>query len=305
LENRETNRDLKSMKLFGLMITKDDQAIFEDWCRSQLRFYDAVVCLDGSVTNDTKQIANNFADKIVYLHERDHDIPSKTDHGLRRVVHKEITRRFGVGNWVMCCHADEFCYHDPRKIIGRAAELGFDAVAWHSLQFYPHPDELPSWPLLQSLPIQERCRYYHWNYQGTGLPWCEDRLYLNAQHVWWDHKTHGSVRPHGVSRVASFRPILQHYKVITAELDWYKCQGGKTIYRHHWQGSEHKTGLPYSVDSVEDFFVSCVPGYLNCERFDGTISHSWNIEERFRPEDGEVSRRPSKPSGYASNGPGS
>jgi hypothetical protein len=36
------------MKVYGLMITKDDEAIFGDWCRDQLPFYDRVICSDGS-----------------------------------------------------------------------------------------------------------------------------------------------------------------------------------------------------------------------------------------------------------------
>ena len=45
------------MKLYGLLITKDDHAIFADWCRDQLPFYDAVTCLDGSGTDQTARLA--------------------------------------------------------------------------------------------------------------------------------------------------------------------------------------------------------------------------------------------------------
>src|SRR5260370_543328 len=109
------------MKLYGLMITKEDQAIFRDWCRSQLSLYDAVVCLDGSRTAETEGGAKTFSDRLIYLHERDFPGCHKTDHGLRRIVHREIVRRFGTTNWFMCCHADEFCYHDPRTVALKAA----------------------------------------------------------------------------------------------------------------------------------------------------------------------------------------
>ena len=109
------------MKIYGLLITKDDEAIFAEWCREQLRLYDAVICLDGSQSDATARIAGAFADRLVYVHEREAGVVQKTDHGLRRVVHREIVRHFGVDNWIMCCHADEFCYHDPRKIAKEAA----------------------------------------------------------------------------------------------------------------------------------------------------------------------------------------
>ena len=36
----------------------------------------------------------------------------------------------------MCCHADEFCYHDPRKIVQLAERGGYDLVSWYSPHFY-------------------------------------------------------------------------------------------------------------------------------------------------------------------------
>ena len=107
------------MRLYGLMITKDDAEIFSDWCRDQLRLYDAVVCLDGSTTDQTAWIASAYGEQLVYLHERDFTIAHNTDHCLREIVHGVILQRFGTGNWIMCCHADEFCYHDPRRIAAR------------------------------------------------------------------------------------------------------------------------------------------------------------------------------------------
>src|SRR6185312_9603451 len=107
--------------------------------------------------------------RLVYLHERDYAIAHKTDHGLRRVVHEEINHRFGTANWVMCCHADEFCYHDPRKVAARAAAEGYDGVTWFSLHFYPHPDDLSDWDRLRTASVPERVRHYHWNHHGRGF----------------------------------------------------------------------------------------------------------------------------------------
>jgi hypothetical protein len=272
------------MKLYGLLITKDDEAVFGDWCRDQLPLYDAVVCLDGSGTNATADIARGFADRVVYLHERDHAIAHKTDHGLRRVVHQEITRRFGTGNWVMCCHADEFCYHDPRKVAAKAEREGYDLVSWYSLHFYPHPSEWPDWPRRQALPVPERFRHYHWDFAGSGLPWVEDRLYRNGPAVHWDATSHGNVRPHGVKHPAPFRPCLRHYKVVTTDLANYGVDASSTVYRAHWADQEHRTGLPFVVRRVEDLFVQSVPPYVRCDWYDGVFPHLWNLGEEFRPD---------------------
>jgi hypothetical protein len=274
------------MRLYGLMLTRDDDAVFPDWCRDQLRLYDAVVCLDGSRTDATARAAAAFPGRLVYLHERDHAIAHRTDHGLRAVAHDEIVRRFGLGGWVMCCHPDEFCYHDPRKAAARAEREGYDAVAWYSLHFYPHPDEWPDWPRRQALPVPERFRHYHWDYRGSGLPWVEDRLYRAGPGVAWDGVTHGSVRPRGVRRVAPFRPALRHYKVCTADPGSYDAGGPSTFYRTHWDGAPCRTGLPFPVTRAEDLFVRSVPHYRRCDRFDGAFDHPWNMGEAFRPDPG-------------------
>jgi hypothetical protein len=275
------------MKLYGLLITKDDEAIFGAWCRDQLPLYDAVVCLDGSGTDATARLARPFRERLCYLHERDYAIPHRTCHGLRGVVHAEIRRRFGQENWVMCCHADEFCYHDPRKVAVRAAREGYDAISWYSLHVYPHPSELTGWAQRPHDPAPALFRHYHWDYRGSGLPWCEDRLYRNGPGVAWDGVTHCSVRPHGLTRPAPYCPALLHYKVVSTDLASYEVRGGSTYYREHWVGQAHRTGLPFPVRRPEDLFVRSVPDYARCDRFDGTLAQPWNLGEEYRPGPGE------------------
>lgn len=268
------------MTLVGLLITKDDDAVVGEWCDDQLPLYDGVVVLDGSAGGATAACFRGRGGHVVYLHERDFDIRHKTDHGLRRVAHEELVRRFGPDTWVMCCHADEFCYHDPRRAAELAAAGGFDLVAWYSLHFYPHPADPPAGP---GRSVRAWARHYHWDYRGTGRPWVEDRLYRNGPGVAWDAVTHGSVRPHGVGRPAPFRPALCHYKVVTLDPDHYVPAAGCAHYRTHWEGLEHRTGLPFEVRRPADLVVARVPGYGRCDRFDGTFPHPWNIGEEFRP----------------------
>lgn len=272
------------MALIGLMITRDDEAVFETWCRDQLPLYDAVVCLDGSTTDATRQIAERFRTELVYLHERDYVIPHKTDHGLRRVVHQEIVRRFGAGHWIMCCHADEFCYHDPRRIAVLADRNGYDLVSWYSPHFYPHPTELEDWEQRRFQPVPDRHRYYHWGHINTQQPWIEDRLYHDHPGIQWDDVTHGSVRPHGIRNEAPFHPIFRHFKVIATDSKWCQVVGNSTYYQHHWQGLEHRTGVPFRVERFEDLFVNSVAKYDKCDRFDGVFNQEWNMGEEFRPD---------------------
>jgi glycosyltransferase involved in cell wall biosynthesis len=280
--------------VYGLLLTKDDEEVFDDWCRNQLDLYAAVVCLDGSESAVTCQIAARYAGRLVYLHERDFVIPHKTDHSLRRIAHQELVRGFGEGHWVMCCHPVEFCYHDPRRVAERAEQEGFDVVEWFTAQFYPHPVDLTDWDRRRHLPVPERFRYYHWDFGGDGLPSAECRLYRSGPGVAWDETTHGSMRPHGLTRLAPFRPILRHYKVVVADPAWYEPAERHARDQHHWPGQTARTGVPFPVRRFEDLFVAAVPGYARCDRFDGTFEQPWNIGEEFRPGGSVVSEAPAE-----------
>lgn len=271
------------MHVFGLLITKGDHAAFGDWCRDQLRFYEMVVCLDGSVTDETAQQAHQFRDRLIYLHERDFVIPTKSDHGLRRVVHQEIVRRFGPDNWIMCCHTDEFCYHDPRKIAIKAETEGYDQVRWYTPHFYPHPSEMSGLRERLGRPLQERYHHYHWGYLGSNLPWIEDRLYKSSPHVAWDAVTHGHVSPHGLKSPAPFYPIYRHFKVCDLNLADLETGQPTTLYHQHWQDQEHRTGLPFHVSRVKDLFVTQVRKYAYCTKYDGRFDQPWNIGDEYCP----------------------
>lgn len=272
------------MQVYGLLITKDDHEAFGDWCRDQLSFYEAVVCLDGSESDETARQAQEFSSRLTYLHERDFKIPAKTDHGLRRIVHQELVKRHGPQIWIMCCHTDEFCYHDPRKIADRAAAEGYDQVSWYSPHFYPHPDELPDLANRLKRPLLDRFHFYHWSHHGNEQPWIEDRLYRAGPHVWWDASTHGSVRPHGLRHSAPYHPIFRHFKVASVDLQTLELDGHATRYRGHWQNLEHRTGMAFRVERMEDLFVKSVPNYSRCDRFEGDFVQAWNMGEEFRPD---------------------
>lgn len=273
------------MRVFGLLITKGDHAAFGDWCRDQLPLYEAVVCLDGSETDETACQAEQYRDRLIYRHEREFNIPSKSDHGLRRVVHDEIVNRFGHDQWIMCCHTDEFCYHDPRKIAAKADAEGYDQVWWFTPHFYPHPSEIADLRERMRRPLQKRYCYYHWGYLGTDRPWLEHRLYKSGRHVAWDAVTHGSVSPHGLTRPAPYHPIFRHFKVCDLNLVDFETGQPTTLYHQHWQDQpqEYRTGLPFRVERLEDLFVTQVHKYSYCTRFDGRFDQTWNMGDEYCP----------------------
>jgi hypothetical protein len=179
----------------------------------------------------------------------------------------------------MCCHADEFCYHDPRRIADLAVAEGADCVWWYNVHFVPHPDD----PDIAEASVTERCLHFHWSHNGNGIPWREHRLYRNAPEVWWDECTHGSTQPHRLHCPASFHPAIRHYKICSPDPRLFENISGAGLFRDRWQGLAHRSGVPWNVTSIEDLRVSHYPGYDMCSRFNGSFDQSWNIGDQFRP----------------------
>src|SRR5262249_29182375 len=89
-------------------------------------------------------------------------------------------------------------------------------------------------------------------------------------------------------RPAPFQHIFRRCKGLSADPAAYEQEPACARYRHHWQGLEHRTGLPYPVRKFEDLFVTSVSNYDRCDRFDGRFDQPWNMgeENRFQPSSG-------------------
>jgi hypothetical protein len=92
------------------------------------------------------------------------------------------------------------------------------------------------------------------------------------------------VAPHNLKLPAPFHPILRHYKAVTTDLHYYQRKGPATYYRTQRPALENRSGLPLAVEKFDDFFVGSYPPYHRCDYFDGTFNQSWNMGEKYRPD---------------------
>lgn len=252
------------------------------WLRENAYYFDEIVCLDGSRSQTTYEAAA-AEPNVVYLHERDCGPILRTDHGLREAAHEALLSRHGHEGWVTLCHVDEFFYHDPRKCCELAEASHCDGISWFALHFLPHVSELPHRKYLRSLPAHLRFRHYHWDYEGTGLPWQEFRSFRNHQAISWRAEFHGSCQPDGCFRVADFHPAYKHFKVFSLDPSWYASERDWTRFAHHWeQVAVGQTGLNWPVSSMEELFVNQYAPYRRCDPFRGVFPHAWNMGEQYR-----------------------
>mmetsp|Transcript_2446 Transcript_2446/g.4745 ORF Transcript_2446/g.4745 Transcript_2446/m.4745 type:complete len:435 (+) Transcript_2446:176-1480(+) len=265
-----------TVPVVGLMITKEDHAILEEWLEANLRFLDGLVLLDGSEGGASRGIFDRFRDAstrrlhLHYMHEATTPAlvqdPTKTDQTLRRVVHRRIRSVFGSGVWIMLCHPDEFFYHDPRTVAAAAQAEGADHVFWWALQVLPHPSERAAYEGGRGALVQHRFRHFHHSFEGAGRPFLEGRLFRDARGVQYG-RAHFQTLPakglsspwrrlgsewlstwHGTAEAATIRgPAYLHYKVVEPDPSHYverrypsQQHHGSTFSfwarRHHFDG---------------------------------------------------------------------
>jgi hypothetical protein len=266
----------------GLLITKDDDEIIGPWFRENVRFFDEIVCLDGSHSDHARKAAA-AEPNVIYVHECDCGPLQRTDHGLREAAHRILIRRHGYDGWVTLCHADEFFYHDPRKCCRLAEARNCDGVYWYALHFLPHPTELAHRDYLRALPAHLRFQHYHWDYEGTGIPWQEFRSFRNHDRIQWYPQSHGSPQPDGCTRFSDFHPAYRHFKIFSLDPTWYEPAQGWTQFAHHWQHvATGQTGICWMANSIEELFVENYHPYRKCDRFDGVFDHPWNMGDSYR-----------------------
>lgn len=270
------------MRHLGLMITKDDEAILGHWFDDNLRYFDEVWVLDGSVSGASRDICQAHR-PVRYIHEQDAFVPYRTDHGLRWTPYRLIVDEVGYGDWITLCHSDEFFYHDPRKCCAQAERDEADGIWWFAPHFLPHPEDLPDADAIASRRPQDRFRRYHWSRAGSGTPWMEFRSFRVGPAVAWDPPRHGCTRPDGLQRMARFHPVYRHLKVFSVSLAGLRNEAGSALFDQHWQGVvSGRTGLPFNVCSPQDLFVAKLQDYEQCDAFSGRFDHDWNMGEEYR-----------------------
>lgn len=266
------------------MITKDDEAIFSYWMERHASWFDQLVILDGSSSNITRELASRY-ENILYFHEKEVDIKSKDDQGLRHALHEKLKGLYATPFWVLLCHPDEFYYHDPRKLLPLFEEEGADLVQWNALQVLPHPTEKEAYAKCPEAPAFEL--FHHFYHFGTHA-FKEFRLFLSSEEISYFEEGHGRVYPEGLHQVSSFHPTLLHYKVLSLDPDKYEENGNHLTHFAEFghTGIRGQYGEGKVIRSSEDFFTESYfsPAYRmpysHCDYFGGVLTVH-NMGEEF------------------------
>jgi hypothetical protein len=242
-------------KLHGLLITKDDDLVVEDWFKEFHNTFDSIVVVDGSTSSLTKNVCSLYSN-TVYMRDPKCHI---TDQTLRHHGWQELVKIAVEGDWIYICHVDEFYIHDPRLFLHSQGNVAL----WMPLVVLPHPSEAPSWITAQKKNPRSLFKHYWWR-RGT-LPHLEHRMWRYVKEPFWNIELRqpscGTI-PHNylTERVLSEVPLYFHYKCYDLSMSAYRTDGSSAK-------SSLNTGLPREVHGFEDlFFYEAKPfgdGYFN------------------------------------------
>jgi hypothetical protein len=230
------------VKLLGLLITKDDDLMVEDWFQENAGRFNSLAVVDGSTSDFTKQVCTNYAN-VRYTRDPDTHI---TDQTLRKHGWELLKEVAEIGDWVVICHVDEFFIHDPRDFAVDHANV----VMWLPLVVLPHPSEAEGWIVSKKRRPRHLFRHFWW--RTTKAPHLEHRMFRYVKEVKWNteiRKPSCGVIPHNYydELVSPFAPLYYHYKLFNLDINAFTDDG-------LFAKSSLGTGVPRRMKGVEDLF---------------------------------------------------
>jgi len=230
------------MKLHGLLITKDDDLLVDDWFTENHATFDSIVVVDGSTTDITRRCVERY-ENTTYLRDPESHI---TDQTLRKHGWDELRKTAELGDWIFICHVDEFYIHHPKTLMGVDGNVMF----WLPMVILPHPSEAPNWIVSKDKRPRQLFRHYWW--RNKQFPHCEHRMFRYVKEPIWNTETRRpscGVIPHNYynETYCALAPLYYHYKCYNLSLSAYSDGGG-------FLRSQLTTGLPRPVKDFDDLF---------------------------------------------------
>ena len=250
-----------SIKIFGLMLTRDDMAVLPSWCEKYASLFDKIWVLDGSENQqkETRDYSRKY--NLEYYHDSDFTFNKKTDHSLRRVIFikmKEYIKKMEITDniWVMLIHPDEFYIDNIRDVVNKAIKEKQPLISYYVLHNMPHTNEKEKYKMN---PVIENLQYFIHNAHSTPT---EQRIFKYSDNLHYDEKTHSKVIPHGITNFrVKFKPAYLHYKVIP-NLNMFNSNG--KFLNSHWSQLTSHYPKGHRFNSLDDFFIKSPGGkYTN------------------------------------------
>ena len=263
------------IKIIGLLLTRDDVMLLEDWLKTYRNSFDELYVLDGSTEykKKSKEILLKYNTK--YFHDSEFNFEKKTDHILRGVIYSKIKEKINRDNlhntdyWIVLAHPDEFYIELLKYVISKAQSVNSSLIIYNSLYNLPHISEKELYIKNKSYKI---FRHFYHNGKNT---FKENRIFKYNKELYYSD-SHGLVIPHKLDRNNSkfFFANMLHYKVY--DLDITKYKGRSSIYSC-WSTLSSHYPIGHKFNKIDDFFLS-----EPCGRYKGC--KIYNLNNKFPDE---------------------
>ena len=237
---------MKEYKILGLMLTRDDVELLDDWLNIYEKYFDKIFCLDGSskYLEESKKILLNH--NVNYAHDSDYPNIKKKDHPLRKVVYNEIKKYIELDKnydyWIVVVHPDEFYRFDIRDSINKAYSKNVELIKVNNCHNAPQKKEIEEWKENKSYKV-----FKNFLYPGH----LENRIFKYNEKLYYDDSTHSKTIPYNVKdkeTLVAGRAL--HFKI--CGFGEYFDKNGKTK-NSCWSGLSSLYPPNMNFDKPEDF----------------------------------------------------
>jgi hypothetical protein len=245
-------------KVHCIVMTRNDDLIIEHWIKKHINVFDTISVVDGSDGDFTEQLCKQY--NILYTKDPT-DKPFHEQY-LREAAFTNLKPYIQVGDWVGCFMADEWVYHDPRKIV-EGVEPWADVVSWNQLNVLPHPSEKEEYfNSVKEGRYNPTEAFKHYWFRDNTKTCFEPRMFKYTGNEFWTHNipsenpVAGRIEPVSHNAKSGVIPTYFHYKVFDLDPAKYKNDGFA-----HFEKSNLNTGIGYgkgqstrTVETIDDLF---------------------------------------------------
>ena len=238
------------MKIFGLLLIKNEADIVETVILDALKWADKVFVVDNGSDDGTWDIIQKLASDKVVVWGRTF---ATFQEGLRTIIWESIRHEASDGDWWCFLDADEFYYDDPRHFLAVIPDK-FGVVATNTIEFVPVKSQENTFKDIVGFNNKAYDTY-------IPLDWSESRFFRTTDKLKYRDIT--SRFPYGCRAMYTERIKVLHYPLrsavqIQGRLDTRRkavedgFKGWEHAIQTHWQEKLYSDDDPILRSLKED-----------------------------------------------------
>jgi FkbM family methyltransferase len=205
----------------GMLLMKDEDDILEEYLDKIVNFYDNILVLDGSSSEEGKNICSKYPEVIFYA--KDKEFTEHSGDWIRGFLYERIKQVCPDKQWVGILHPDEFPSSDTLDFltyINRNFPLS-DSAMIRNIHYFPHITQKKDWKYAKGDKLESQMKW------GM-LPGHLEFRYFKFDPNLYYQRIHGHVVPYkqgyAVFRTNSDYYHHKHFTIRSTEQMKKRCE---------------------------------------------------------------------------------